>query len=81
MALRRDFPSLEAAIEDCNSQIIEFKIAQDDLGQMEACSRLGVHTMIYDKTHQIVELETLAGLMPDYVNLDRPDLFRQIVNG
>ena len=80
MALRRDFRSLEAAIEDCNSQIIEFDVRQDDLGQMEACRRLGAHTMIYDKTDQIAELEARAALMPDYINLDRPDLFQRIVS-
>jgi glycerophosphoryl diester phosphodiesterase len=80
MARRCDFESLEAAIADCNSQIIELDVNQDDLGEIEACRRLGVATMIYDQTHQIEQLEALAALSPDYVNLDRPDMFKKIAN-
>lgn len=80
MARRRDFPSLEAAIEDCGSHIIEYDVTVDDLIEAKICRHLGVHTMIYDRTDQIAQLDALAAISPDYINLDRPDLFKRVVN-
>ena len=66
MARRCDFGSLQAAYEDCRSQIIEFDVTTDDLSEMEACRELGVHSMIYSQTDQITDLEALAAMSPDY---------------
>ena len=79
MARRCDFPSLQAAVDDCDSQIIEFDATQDDLGEIERFGHLHVQSMIYDQTHDIGVLERLHAIGPDYVNLDRPDLFKRVV--
>ncbi len=74
MARRCDFSTLEAAVEDCQSQIIEFDQTKDDLAELPRCRELGVQTMIYDQTHEVGAMEALAALKPDLVNVDRPDI-------
>ncbi len=80
MARRCDFASLEAAIADTAPEIIEFDPKQDDLTEMTRCREHGIKTMIYDQTHDLARLTELSLLQPDYLNLDRPDLFKQVVD-
>ena len=74
MARRCDFPTLAEAVEDCQSQIIEFDQTQDDLAELPSCREFGVQTMIYDQTHDLAAMQALAALGPDLVNVDRPDI-------
>ena len=75
MARRCDFASLEAAFEDCRSQIIEFDAIFDDLAEVAACADLPARSMIYSQSHDMADMIRLTEIGPDYVNLDRPDLF------
>ena len=79
MARRCDFGSLEEAIADSRSQIVEFDAAVDDLGQVEDYRRLGVRSMVYDQARDMPAMDRLAEIGPDLVNLDRPDLFKRAV--
>lgn len=74
MARRCDFSTLDEAVEDCQSQIIEFDQTKDDLGELPKCREFGVQSMIYDQTHDVAAMEALAALAPDLVNVDRPDI-------
>ncbi|MGI9490924.1 MAG: hypothetical protein ACR2QF_00710 [Geminicoccaceae bacterium] len=80
MARRCDFPSLEEAIVDTNAQIIEFDVTSDDLRDVARCRDLGVASMIFSTTADPTALMRLLKLKPDYLNLDRPDLAKQIVH-
>ncbi len=74
MARRCDFSTLRAAVEDCQSQIIEFDQTVDDLSELPNCRAFGVKSMIYDQTHQVAAMEAAAALGPDLINVDRPDI-------
>lgn len=78
MARRCDFATFRETVEDCNSQIIEFDQTIDDLSELALCREFGVRSMIYDQTHNIADMERLADIGPDLVNVDRPDLFKPI---
>ena len=77
MARRCDFGSLEAAIADSRSQIVEFDSAVDDLDELEDCRRLGVRSMVHDRARDLASMDRLVDIGPDLVNLDRPDLFKR----
>jgi hypothetical protein len=74
MARRRDYSSLNAAIEDTQSQIVEFDQTVDDLSELPLCRQIGVKSMIYDQTNQIADMEATVALGPDLINVDRPDI-------
>lgn len=78
MARRCDFPTLESASTDYDAQIVEFDATLDDLDEVEGCRALQVQSMIYDQTHDIAALKRLKAIGPDYLNLDRPDLFKRV---
>ena len=80
MARRCDFTSLEDTIANTDAQIIEFDVTSDDLGDVARCRDLGVASMIFSTTSDRSELKRLHDLKPDYLNLDRPDLAKQIVH-
>ncbi len=77
MARRCDFGSLEAAIADSRSQIVEFDTAVDDIDELEDCRRLGVRSMVHDRARDLASMDKLVDIGPDLVNLDRPDLFKR----
>ncbi|RMD93545.1 MAG: hypothetical protein D6811_04660, partial [Alphaproteobacteria bacterium] len=79
MAPRWMYRSVAEAAARHGAEIVEFDDTRDDLGEIEECRRLGLKSMIYSLTDEPARLARYAAMGPDYVNLDRPDLFRLVV--
>ena len=76
MAPRWMYASVKQAVTAYGAQIVEFDVEKDDLDEISLCRDLGVESMIYNRTQDWTELSSTLKLMPDRVNLDRPDRFK-----
>jgi len=76
MAPRWMYSSIKEAAEAYDAQIIEFDAEKDDLFEISLCKDLGVKSMIYSRTEDWDDLSTYLKLIPDMINLDRPDKFK-----
>lgn len=80
MAPRWMFGSVAEAAARHGAEIIEFDDTRDDLAEIAECRRLGLKSMIYSRARDPGLLASYAAMRPDLVNLDRPDLFRLVVD-
>jgi glycerophosphoryl diester phosphodiesterase len=76
MAPRWMYNSVKEATMAYGAQIVEFDVLKDDLSEISQCNDLGVRSMIYSQTQDLVALSYYLDLRPDMVNLDRPDRFK-----
>jgi glycerophosphoryl diester phosphodiesterase len=81
MAVRSNYPTLAAARDDYQASVIQFHSGIDDLAEIETCRRLHVLSMILEKSDDAGALARVVELSPDYVNVDRPDLFKRVASG
>lgn len=79
LSRRRDYDSLQQAYSDFDAQIVEYDETVDELPEIDECKRLGRQAMIFSCTQKLEELTALAAFEPDLINIDRPDLYKQVM--